>query len=451
MQTHELDLILTHERTDFDALASLLGAALLFPTAIPVLPRLMNRNVRDFLALYKNHFRFVTAEELPKGAHVRRAILVDTRAVNSPRGTYPDTEYIIIDHHASGADTEAANAARRPAPKAKERWSGATGANTTLLVERLIEHGIPVTPVEATLLGLGIYEDTGNLTYASTTYRDVRALAWLLEPERGVNLREVGEFLHHPISNEQRALLQTLMEQCEFLDVGGHRIVITTATAPGFDDELSTIAARLRDFHEPDALFVIVDLGEMVQLVARSTTDAVDVGKIAQALGGGGHNRAAAAHLRHTTPADLRARIIALVQEHSRAAGVVRQIMSVGRPQMLGPELTVAQACELMRRWGHEGFPVVEAGARRARAAPGHSRPAGGRPGLGSQPGRPAGASLHARWRLHRPAGGLHRHPAPHHDREQLGADSSGGRARGDHRHRDPDRSDQAVGRSAHP
>ena len=232
-----------------------------------------------------------------------------------------------------------------------------------MLVERLIEHGIPVTPVEATLLGLGIYEDTGNLTYASTTHRDVRALAWLLEPERGVNLREVGEFLHHPISNEQRALLQTLMEQCEFLDVGGHRIVITTATAPGFDDELSTIAARLRDFHEPDALFVIVDLGEMVQLVARSTTDAVDVGKIAQALGGGGHNRAAAAHLRHTTPADLRARIIALVQEHSRAAGVVRQIMSVGRPQMLGPELTVAQACELMRRWGHEGFPVVEAGA----------------------------------------------------------------------------------------
>ena len=360
MQTHDLDLILTHERTDFDALASLLGAALLFPAAIPVLPRIMNRNVRDFLALYKNHFRFVTAEELPKGAHVRRAILVDTRAVNSPRGTYPDTEYIIIDHHASGSEPETSASARRPAANAKERWSGATGANTTLLVERLREHGIPVTPVEATLLALGIYEDTGNLTYASTTHRDVGALAWLLEPERSVNLGEVVEFLHHPISDEQRALLQTLMEHCEFLDVAGHRIIVTTAAAVGFDDELSTLAARLRDFHEPEALFMLIDLGEMIQLVARSTTDAVDVGKIARALGGGGHNRAAAAHLRRTSLAELRTRIIALVQEHSRAAGVVRQIMSVGRPQMLTPELTVAQACELMRRWGHEGFPVVE-------------------------------------------------------------------------------------------
>ena len=358
MQTRDFDIILTHERTDFDAVASMLGAALLFPEALPVLPREMNRNVRDFLALYKNHFRFVTVDELPRGK-VRRAIVVDTRAANSPKGTQPDTEYIIIDHHAAPAETTATSETRKPLPNARDLWCDATGANTTLLVEKLVERGIVVSPVEATLLALGIYEDTGNLTYSSTTYRDVAALAWLLEPDRRVNLSEVNEFLHHPITAEQRALLQTLMDHCEFLDIHGHSIVISTAVAPTFNGELSTLAARLRDFHEPDALFVLIDLGDVMQVVARSTTDAVDVGKIAEALGGGGHNRAAAAHLRGVTLDELHDRVVVLIKEYSREAGTVRQIMSVGRPQMLAPDLPIVKAGELMRRWGHEGFPVV--------------------------------------------------------------------------------------------
>ncbi|HHW88652.1 MAG TPA: CBS domain-containing protein [Chloroflexi bacterium] len=358
MSSAQLDIILTHERTDFDALASLLGASLLFPEAIPVLPRQMNRNVRDFLALYKNHFRFVAPDDLPRGK-VRRAILVDTRAANSPKGTQPDTEYIVIDHHIALAENNLMSEARKVLPQAHDLWCGATGANTTLLVEKLIEHAIDVTPVEATLLALGIYEDTGNLTYASTTSRDAAALAWLLEPARGVNLGEVNEFLHHPVTDEQRRLLQVLMDACEFLDIEGHSIVIAMARAPDFGDELSTLAARLRDFHEPDALFLVVDLGDMVQVVARSTTDAIDVGKVAQALGGGGHNRAAAAHIRDTRLETVRMRIEQLVRTHARVALTVGQIMSVGRPHVLHPDMRIAEADELMRRFGHEGFPVV--------------------------------------------------------------------------------------------
>ena len=360
MKTRDLDIILTHERTDFDALASLLAASLLFPEAVAVLPRQMNRNVRDFYSLYRNRFRFVAADEAPKG-RVRRVILVDTRSANSPKGTQADTEYIVIDHHTALEEKDLISEARRPLPHARQVWSGPTGANTTLLVEKLIEYGIPVDPVQATLLALGIYEDTGNLTYASTTSRDAAALAWLLEPERGVSLREVNEFLHHPITDEQRKLLQTLMERCEFHEIAGHNIIVTTAPGqPDFADELSTLAARLRDFHEPDALFMLVDLGDMVQLVARSTTDSVDVGKIARALGGGGHNRAAAAHLRGARLDTVRMQVLNLVREYSRAAVTVRQIMSAGRPKILAPDLSVRQAAELMRRFGHEGFPVVE-------------------------------------------------------------------------------------------
>ena len=45
-------LILTHEKTDFDAIASQLGAYKLFPEGIPLLPRHINRNVQQFLNLY---------------------------------------------------------------------------------------------------------------------------------------------------------------------------------------------------------------------------------------------------------------------------------------------------------------------------------------------------------------------------------------------------------------
>jgi tRNA nucleotidyltransferase (CCA-adding enzyme) len=362
MSGPQFDIILTHERTDFDALASLLGASLLFPEAFPVLPRQMNRNVRDFLALYKNHFRFIAPDDVPRG-RVRRAILVDTRAANSPKGTQPDTEYIVIDHHIALAENNLMSEARKVLPQAHELWCGATGANTTLLIEKLIGHAIDVTPVEATLLALGIYEDTGNLTYASTTSRDAAALAWLLEPAHGVNLNEVNEFLHHPVTDEQRRLLQVLMDACEFLEIEGHSIVITMARAPGFSDELSTLAARLRDFHEPDAFFLIVDLGDMVQVVARSTTDAIDVGKVAQALGGGGHNRAAAAHLRDVRLETVRTRIEQLVRTHARVALTVGQIMSAGRPRMLHPDMSMNEADALMRRFGHEGFPVTAADA----------------------------------------------------------------------------------------
>src|ERR1700755_427699 len=94
-----MQVILTHEHTDFDALASLLAAALLYPDAIPVLPRQLNRNVNSFLALYHNQFPFLSYKDLPR-ATVEQAILVDTRAVNFVKGMDSSTPQLIIDHHA---------------------------------------------------------------------------------------------------------------------------------------------------------------------------------------------------------------------------------------------------------------------------------------------------------------------------------------------------------------
>ena len=60
-----MDLILTHEQTDLDGLASMLGAHLLRPEAIALLPRQINRNGKAFLRRYANELPFSDYQALP--------------------------------------------------------------------------------------------------------------------------------------------------------------------------------------------------------------------------------------------------------------------------------------------------------------------------------------------------------------------------------------------------
>lgn len=342
----EVELIVTHEHADFDAIASLLAAHKLYPQAVPVLPRSVNRNVRNFLTLYRDAFPFVRPEELTR-RRAARVIVVDSQSFQPPRGVRRDTPALVIDHHPPREDL----------PPHWTYCGEVLGATTTLLVEQIAEKGINLTPLEATLLLLGIYEDTGSLLYRTTTPRDVRAASWLLE--RGANLDIVGRFLHHPLSEEQRDLFLRLSEAAETLNIRGHTVVIAAASAPAFMDELSTLAHKLRELYEPDGLFLLVELDGRVQVIARSTNDAVDVGAITRALGGGGHARAAAAVVRDKSLDEVQAELKRLLHEHIRPAVTVADIMSHG-VRTLSPRTTVAQVDVEMRRYGFEGFPVVD-------------------------------------------------------------------------------------------
>lgn len=342
-------VILTHEHADFDAVASLLGAALLTPEAVPVLPRRVNRNVGDFLTIYGGQLPFADVETLPR-QRITSATLVDTQSAQYPRGMGPETQLQVIDHHTLSRDDVEPGA----------YWGAETGACTTLLVEEICRRGIDLTPIEATLLLLGIYEDTGSLTYRSTTPRDLQAAAWLLQ--QGANLEVGVDFLHHPLSPEQRGLYETLVDNAKTHKLKGHTVVIASATASDMEGELSTVAHKLRELLEPAALFVLVNLDDHLQLVARSTTDAISVGDIAASLGGGGHDRAAAAMIEDLDAEAVAERILQLLEERIQPLNTVRDIMSYGAVRALEADMTVAEAATRMRRYGHEGYPVVRDG-----------------------------------------------------------------------------------------
>ncbi|MBN1440779.1 MAG: CBS domain-containing protein [Anaerolineales bacterium] len=343
-----MHLILTHDQADFDALAALLAARLLEPDSHAVIPNRTNRNVHAFLALYGEELPLESPDDLPK-ERVERVTLVDTQSMPTIRGVGEHTRVHIVDHHPE----------RTSLPKGWTAAVESVGATTTMLVESLQAVGQPVSSEQATLLLLGIYEDTGSLSYAGTTPRDVRAAAWLLEQE--ANLSLAAGFLNHPLSAPQRRLYDRLLESAETRIVQGRRILLARADAPADVEEISTLAHKLRDLFHPDGLFVLVDLGSHVQLVARSTADSIDVSKISTHFGGGGHDRAAAAMIRGRTLEEVYRELTDLLPTSIVPPLQVAQIYSP-RPQVVESDLTVAEASERMARYGYEGFPVVREG-----------------------------------------------------------------------------------------
>lgn len=328
--------------------------------AYAVAPRRMNRNVRAFLTLYGAELPFVDARDLP-GEPIDTVILVDTQSLVTLKGMSQKTAVLVVDHH-------------QLRPELPSNWNVTleqVGACTTLFVEGLREHNGELSTVHATLLLLGIYEDTGSLTYTSTTPRDVRAAAFLLE--QGASLQILSRYLNPPLSDEQRQVYDHLLSTAARHHVHGQNILVARAKADEMTDEISTIAHKLRDLLDPDALFLLVQTGEGIRLVARSISDNVDVSKVAEHFGGGGHGRAAAALIRTTdvtrdgqprkepTLEEIHNRLLEVLPDHVRPSLTVRQIMSP-HPLVLAPNTPAEKAAQLMQRYGYEGYPVVENG-----------------------------------------------------------------------------------------
>lgn len=344
-----MQVILTHENADFDAIASLLAAHKLYTHATPVLPHRINRNVRAFLSLYGSRFSMVEPDTLNRKTPIDRVILVDTQKITYVRGMSKEVDQVlVIDHHT-------------PPELPPDNWRfqcETLGAATTLLVEALSTRLIPISPLEATLMLAGIYEDTGSLTYASTTPRDMRAAAWLVD--QGANLELAIEFLDHPLSETQLTIYQELNTNLETVEVDRHPVVMSWARSPGgVDEEVSTLAHKLNNLLEPSALFIFVQIAGNTQMVARSATNDINVAEVARHFGGDGHTRAAAALVRDRPAEEVYEELRDILQRYVRPRIKVRDLMSYG-VQTVSPDDAIAELAEKMLHTGHEGFPVVD-------------------------------------------------------------------------------------------
>ena len=347
-------VVTCHANADFDALASMIAVSKLYPGAALVFPGTQESTLKDYFiqsAMYLFNFR--TLKDIDTQA-VRLLVVVDTRQRSrlshvEPLFAIPDLDIHIYDHHPRDEDALPASLdVYRP-------W----GATVSIIVERLRAEGLTVSADEATIMGLGIFEDTGGFTFKSTTEHDFEAAGWLRT--MGMDLDVVRDIMSRELSSEQVAILSELIDSATTHRINGVDIVLSEVSLDAYVGDFALLTHKLMDMESIRVLFAIGRMGDRIQLVARSKAPEVDVGVVCSSFGGGGHAYAASASIKDRTTSQVKDELFALLYSLINPQLVVRDFMS-SPVVRIEASRTVAQAAEIMTRYGLKALPVVEYG-----------------------------------------------------------------------------------------
>ncbi|MDY6852323.1 MAG: DHH family phosphoesterase, partial [Thermodesulfobacteriota bacterium] len=286
-----MDIILTHARADFDAFASMLCAGKLFPQAVPVLPSTLIYKLREVLSLYRNlaDFRQIRFLRKTKDLILDKVILVDTKKHGQLKEFKPFLEkarsLVIYDHHPPTLD-DITTGSLELFPY---------GANTTGLFFKLMDQGLDLTPQEATIVLLGIYADTGNLTYPGTTAEDALAAGELLGLE--ADLQTVNNYLRPYFDPAQRFVFREMLSSLQEMDMAGYKVVIVKQMLEKPLQGISELISHVSDMVGADAIVGIFasESKPGVQIIVQSLAPEINAGEITARFGGGGHPGAGAA------------------------------------------------------------------------------------------------------------------------------------------------------------
>jgi tRNA nucleotidyltransferase (CCA-adding enzyme) len=350
----DVEVITTHVNADFDALASMMAAAKLYPGAMLVFPGAQERNLRNFYVESVCYFyNFVKVKNVPFD-RVKRLILVDTRQKDrigplARLADDPEVEIHTYDHHPdSGTDV-----------KAHKQTVEMVGATVTLLSGLLMEKEVKLSEDEATILSLGIYEDTGSFTFSSTTQRDYEAAAWLLG--QGANLNVVSSLITRELTAEEVGLLNDLIRSAQEVVVNGITVAISEVSRERYVPDFAVLVHKFMDMDNLNVLFALARMEGRVYVVARSRLPEVDVGVIAKALGGGGHPTAASATMRDLTLVEARDRLKTVLQTRINPSRQASDLMTSPVVAVDAGD-TLNEAHEILTRYDLDVLPIMDGG-----------------------------------------------------------------------------------------
>jgi len=346
-----MDVITTHINADFDCLGAMAAAARLYPGALLSLPGSQEKGVRDFIARHPGHIPLFTRFKDINPETVTRLIVVDCQQAArighfADLAGRPGLELLVYDHHPASADSiRATGGIIRPC-----------GSTSTILAGILRQQDIKLTPEEATLMMLGIYEDTGRLLFPTTTREDYDAAAWLLA--QGADLNIVAESISQELTGQQVGLLNTLLQNMKSSVTDGITIAITYAASDTYIADIAGLAHMIRDMENPDVLFLVVEMEKRICIVARSRAAEVNVGEVMRAFHGGGHPSAASATVHNGSLKQVLAKLDDLLRVVVRPRTVAGDIMSAPVKTMPAG-ITIAEARELLTRYNCNAMPIM--------------------------------------------------------------------------------------------
>lgn len=354
----DLTVITSHMNADFDAFASILAAKKLYPDALVVFPGSQETNLRNFFIRSMGYLLDMTDIKDINLKRIKRLVLVDTRQANrigkfSSLLNNHDLDIHIYDHHPSMANDI----------KGKREIIESTGATVTILTEILKEKNIDITPEEATIMCLGIYEDTGSFSFPSTTEKDFIASAFLLS--KGANLNIVANLTSRELSPQQIELLNEMIQTARHLDINGIDIVITGISSEGYVSDFAFLVHKMIRMENVAAVFAIALMENKIHVVARSKTAEVDAGAIVAEIGGGGHAYAAAATVRGKTPVQIEHQLTQILYKKIKSKKQTASELMSSPAITVGSDISCKEASELLTRYNVNALLVTEKQGRR--------------------------------------------------------------------------------------
>ena len=352
-----MHVIVCHQLADFDALGAAVGLTRLQVGAKIVLAGGTVGAVSKFLALHRDELAIAERRSIDPNT-IRTLSVVDTQkrdrlGILANWLDLPQLEAIEIYDHHLGVDCDIPTA---------RLFVESVGAISTAIVEQLAAAGCQPTPLEATVLALGIHADTGSLTFEHTTLRDARALTRALE--WGANLQAIREYVEPGLSPIQQEVLQQALQQLQQQEIQGHIVTWVEVETAEFVADLASVAGRLLELTEGDALLFGHRFWrsgrERFAIVARSRIPQTDLNRLLAPQGGGGHAQAAAVSLpRDAVGADIFQQVLHDFKAQIPHPPIARDLMSAP-VRTIRPETTIADAQRLLLRYGHSGLSVVD-------------------------------------------------------------------------------------------
>ncbi len=347
-------LITCHANADFDAFAAIIAAHILYPGASLYFPGSQERSLQSFYndsAVFAYNFK--KHDEI-QWEEYNRLVIVDTRQRTrvshvSALLERSDVEIHIWDHHpVSGDDIETPHI-----------FLASVGATTTLMIREIRARNIDISCQDATILGLGIYADTGSFTYSSTVPEDYEAAAWLRE--KGMDVTAIADLAAHELTSAHVQALSALLESATTYQIGTVPVVIADVSMDHYLGDFALLAHKLMEMERFEVLFALGRMADRVTVVARSRTEHINVGRVCTILGGGGHAYAASASVRHKTIQQVREDIYQMLFSQTHVHKSARDYMTYP-PVGIEVHKTMQEAHDLMNHFGFKAIPIFATG-----------------------------------------------------------------------------------------
>jgi tRNA nucleotidyltransferase (CCA-adding enzyme) len=299
--------ITTHLSADFDAFAAAVCSVRLYPDHQVLFPGSQEVAVRRFMEDTRFSFPELKLRQARRESfdHV---VVTDTRNPARlgevwqliARDRCPIT---LVDHHVTEEDLLGAS----------EVISRPVGATCTIVAQLMRERELPPSSEEASLLLMGIYEDTGGLSYRETTPTDLRIVAWLLE--QGGSLEWVRRWVMKALQPDQLELLNRIVEGCEEILVRDTPVQLSMVEVDRYHEEAAYVVHRWVETFEIPVGVVMLVRPPHCNLIIRSRMSNLHAGRVAQRFGGGGHPTAASARVSGRMPVEIREQLLRVLDE----------------------------------------------------------------------------------------------------------------------------------------